>query len=519
MAKILVFLVLFTSINEDQEVQQEGVYKRQFDNVRVAVDVFVTAVACLSERGCHDDDANNRCGDTGMSCRNGTCVYCERDADCYPSYGTESICSHESLMRQSLPAGVTQCIHKRLWRPSLRDYIGGVLLFFSSAIAGSSGLGGGGLFVPILYLLCQFDAHEAVPLSKAMIFGGALANLLMNIPKRFPGRPNITQIDYNVAAFMVPTVLAGTSLGVALNVMFPSWIILILLAVTLLITTWRMITKGVQKMREELKSGERQPLLNNASASEVNEVNPFESYEQKPLYRLIPFLLVLALLLIEAYVVAMTLLRGSKSRPSIIGVKVCSPEYYGIFSALFAGCFIFLIILGTITLKKSRRREISLDSAGRTSQLTVRWNKKNMAGVTFGGFIGGILAGLVGIGGGMVSSPILLEIGVHPQIVVATSTFLIIFTSSTTTIQYLLFQKLPWDYSIAYGVMTFFANILGNLFIDYLVKKYKKTFIIIFIVAAVVGASAVMLTVSGGITVYRSLRSGEVPLFGSLCDV
>lgn len=59
----------------------------------------------------------------------------------------------------------------------------------------------------------------------------------------------------------------------------------------------------------------------------------------------------------------------------------------------------------------------------------------------------------------------------------------------------------------------------GNLFIQYLVKKYKKTYLIIFIVAAVVGASAVMLFISGTYSVVHVIESGHGYTFSSVCEV
>ena len=41
-----------------------------------------------------------------------------------------------------------------------------VLLFVGGAIAAAGGVGGGGLYVPILILAGGFEPHEAVPLSK-----------------------------------------------------------------------------------------------------------------------------------------------------------------------------------------------------------------------------------------------------------------------------------------------------------------------------------------------------------------
>ena len=55
--------------------------------------------------------------------------------------------------------------------------LGCVVLFIGSAMAAGGGLGGGGIFVPVLILIVGFDAKVAVPLSQAMIFGGSLVNL------------------------------------------------------------------------------------------------------------------------------------------------------------------------------------------------------------------------------------------------------------------------------------------------------------------------------------------------------
>merc|ERR1719223_704143 len=54
----------------------------------------------------------------------------------------------------------------------------------------------------------------------------------------------------------------------------------------------------------------------------------------------------------------------------------------------------------------------------------------------------GVLAGLVGIGGGLILSPFFLLYGVEPSIAVATSATCVIFTSSSTTFQYLLMDRI-----------------------------------------------------------------------------
>merc|ERR1740124_1055176 len=54
----------------------------------------------------------------------------------------------------------------------------------------------------------------------------------------------------------------------------------------------------------------------------------------------------------------------------------------------------------------------------------------------------GTLAGLVGIGGGLIFSPFFLLMGINPAMAVATSSTCVIFTSCSTTMQYLLTDRI-----------------------------------------------------------------------------
>ena len=60
----------------------------------------------------------------------------------------------------------------------------------------------------------------------------------------------------------------------------------------------------------------------------------------------------------------------------------------------------------------------------------------------------GCLSAMLGIGGGLIISPLLLEIGLHPLIASSTSNFLVLFTSSSTSIQFSLFGMVKQDYGL-----------------------------------------------------------------------
>ena len=53
-------------------------------------------------------------------------------------------------------------------------------------------------------------------------------------------------------------------------------------------------------------------------------------------------------------------------------------------------------------------------------------------------FTSGCMAGLLGIGGGLILGPLLLQLNIHPMVSTATSNFLVLFTASSTSIQFII---------------------------------------------------------------------------------
>lgn len=53
----------------------------------------------------------------------------------------------------------------------------------------------------------------------------------------------------------------------------------------------------------------------------------------------------------------------------------------------------------------------------------------------------------------LVVGPLLLEMGVHPLVGVATSSFTVLLTGSSTAIQFLIMGVVSWDYFCKYLLM------------------------------------------------------------------
>lgn len=83
-----------------------------------------------------------------------------------------------------------------------------------------------------------------------MICGAAVINFAQMGPKRHP-LANRPLIYYDLALVFQPMVLAGTTIGVLLNGIFPEWLILILLMTTLTISTVKTTLKGIRQYKQE----------------------------------------------------------------------------------------------------------------------------------------------------------------------------------------------------------------------------------------------------------------------------
>merc|ERR1719324_992034 len=103
------------------------------------------------------------------------------------------------------------------------------------------------------------------------------------------------------------------------------------------------------------------------------------------------------------------------------------------------------------------------------------------------GFIAGILAGLVGVGGGLIFAPAFLGMGLDSSITVATSTFCVLFTSSSTTTQYLLLGRIILSLVPLYAIANIIASLCGTSLV-LLADTYKmpKSMITAVVLVAVV---------------------------------
>lgn len=192
-----------------------------------------------------------------LACVNGQCDYCRLGAlDCGDYQGDTS----KRCQAMTTPDGapvygwnardevveVGYCIEKDLFGPfGWNDVVGTLIAFVSTALGSGCGIGGGGLLVPLFIFVMGLSPKHAIPLSKATIFGNAVAIFLFNFNRKHPSNKNVPIINYAVAAVMEPMTLVGTVMGVMLNKTLPNWLILVLLILLLATITYKTVLKGI----------------------------------------------------------------------------------------------------------------------------------------------------------------------------------------------------------------------------------------------------------------------------------
>ena len=103
------------------------------------------------------------------------------------------------------------------------------------------------------------------------------------------------------------------------------------------------------------------------------------------------------------------------------------------------------------------------------------------------------------------------------QVTAATSTFMVVFSSSMSVIEYYLIGRIPIEVALYFSSICMRASFVGISIVRVLVVRTGKASITIFVLAFVMGASALLMLVLGGMKVYDEWMSGAYMGFAGLC--
>ncbi|KAG4982239.1 hypothetical protein JHK87_026988 [Glycine soja] len=376
--------------------------------------------------------------------------------------------------------------------PSWRLVLATVIGFLGSACGTVGGVGGGGIFVPMLNLLLGFDTKSAAALSKCMIMGASASSVWYNVRVPHPTK-EVPILDYDLALLFQPMLMLGITVGVALSVVFPYWLITVLIIILFIGTSSRSFFKGIEMWREETifkreKTKQRATLVDSHGEDKTGIIDT--KYEP-----LIP----------------------KEEKSTINDVEACSPWYWVLFGLQFP---IALLVFGyeAVKLYKEHKRRMSTGNLECICEASIEWTAMNLAFCSLCGIVGGIVGGLLGSGGGFVLGPLLLEIGVIPQVASATATFVMMFSSSLSVVEFYLLKRFPIPYALYLTSVSVLAGFWGQFFVRRLIACLGRASIIVFILSGVIFASALTMGVVGIENSIQMINNHEFMGFLGFCS-
>jgi len=421
-------------------------------------------------------------------CKAGTCLECQVNRDCDEKFK----CIASTL---EFGNGRKMCIPRDLatqWH--WREVICTILIVITAMLSAAAGMGGGGVYVPLLLLLLGFSTKEAVPLSQAMIVGGAVVNVLMFSGDRHPKYHHRPRIDYDVIMMMNPGLAAGVTIGVICHLISPQWLIVSTLLITLAITLQKSSIKGIAAWNKEsaalaaaAANGPRGGGGNNASVQiKLMDAKSVAAFKEFALDNTKPMLLILA-----CWTVFFVM--------NVFKAPQCSTMYWLQLLAMMLLCVVFTVA-GSHVIRSRVKSE--------SSEGLLDWTPTTMLLYPLLSVVAGFLGGFLGIGGGIIMGPLLLELGMTAEANQATTAMFVFLSSSLATIQFVVLGKTMPQFVMWFTTWVVLATFVGQTGIDYILRKYQRASLIILSIAGIVACSMVMMGFIGTWEVYNDLQSG-----------
>jgi uncharacterized membrane protein YfcA len=353
-------------------------------------------------------------------------------------------------------------------------------------------------------------------------------------------------IDYDMALFLAPMEMAGAVLGVLIQKILPNWLYLTLAAIILGFTSYKTYNKyldtrnkeraaaadateqgddpvaaaaveqeagdpppkhktedftmdqteelsssgnsgssdrqreGEDEAVEENKEEEPEPLDNGVIDEEKVARRQFLLEQDSRQY---PKEKLLALLVLWIGLILLTFFKGGKGVDSIVGITCASPWY----AALIAIQFLWTLGFATFFAMKLIKSTEEKKAVGYPFHpQDVLWDFSKTRFYACFTFVAGVVAGLIGIGGGMVLGPLMLVMGIHPRVSSATTATMIVLTSSSVAILFVTAGLVPWQYAVCFFCVCFCGAVIGKTYIDAYVKRTGKASLLIFLLATII---------------------------------
>ena len=368
-----------------------------------------------------------------------------------------------------------------------------ISVFAISIITTIGGVGGGGLLIPIYMLIGGFTIENAVPLTIFTILGDTMVRVAFLYNKTHPLHAKRSLI-YFTPILIITLFDANTSfIGVIISNISPKLVTISTLLLILSITFIKSTSKAIQTyiyektMLDNPDHGLELIVIDGIGEYfkitdiELNIDDKREGDTNKSKY-------------INTFMICANI--GIVSIFSITRnhLYICGYIYW-----LHAfGQFIVIGVLSyyTILYIKNDYNDKKLTNYAFIDG-DISWTNITIIKFALIGSCVGFVSTYIGIGGGMLTTPIMIQSGMIPEVVIASSSISTLASSTISSINYIIAGKIDITYGGVFSVCSALGSVIGIYLSDFILIKYKRQSILIFTVALIIFASMLLITVNG----------------------
>jgi uncharacterized membrane protein YfcA len=377
-----------------------------------------------------------------------------------------------------------------------QDYVGYGVAVLGLLLAAGGGIGGGGILVPTYILLLDLPVKHAISFASTTVFGGAIANNLLNARKKHPDHSKRSVIDWELILQLEPMSILGALIGALLKDLIPDLFLSIMMVLLLAVTAYETLIKAYKRHQRENEEnfetvggvGETTPLVEGPLRTIVIDEIDTELHDENDSSRA-TVISAAKLTSLFALITTLNLLSGDSGESGACGAKC----FWTTLVVMMLVLLIFALHQRRILLSK-----IEMDIVVFSD---IVWTEKNTISYPCYAVVAGLVAGLFGIGGGIIKGPLMLALGVHPSVAAATSACMILFTSSTATVTYMAHGLLVPDYAVFCLLLGFASTIVGQTMMSVLLQRYKRNSYIAYSIGIVVAVSAVAMAIESVVAI------------------
>lgn len=208
-------------------------------------------------------------------------------------------------------------------------------------------------------------------------------------------------------------------------------------------------------------------------------------------------------------------LRESHKENSLVKIERCSPEDWMLLSFFIVVATVITVVC-IMKLKASYKQKLRVGYTFTNGD--IKWENNIILQMLFTALVGGILSGMVGLGGGVIFNPLLLEFGVNPLVSSATGMYMVMLATLSSSILFIMEGRMLYAYALYLGIFMTLATLLGIKSVDKAVRKYGRPSLLVLILAGVIIAGTIITPALSIAQVKDDYENGEnLFKFNSYC--